>query len=315
MAKLDLAWLFNCLLLVASGLFLNFVFQDPRVVQFSKIALSRIRLAQTFRAVGTRTSFSTSSVQQIAQNNMSEIIFYDIKSNVPGYSVSPTTWRTRYCLNLKGLKYKSQYVEFPEIAPLYKKLGVPAPDTNSDGSPHYTLPMIYDPSTNKYIPDSTDIAIYLDKQYPDLPRIFPPGTERLQMQFSNAAMSSIPAAGNLLTWRVFARLNPISQEYYRRVRETVWRVKLEQMIPDDQNTTGMATLKKVMGKIDALYVRNGAKGPFVLGETPSWADITISAMLVILKVSWGEDSDYWKQVISWNDGRWERFFAEMKKYE
>ena len=49
------------------------------------------------------------------------------------------------------------------------------------------------------------------------------------------------------------------------------------------------------------------QGPFVTGDTVSCADFFISAFLMYLKNIWGEDSEEWKDVTSWNDGRWKKF--------
>ncbi|PPQ86767.1 hypothetical protein CVT25_012412 [Psilocybe cyanescens] len=116
------------------------------------------------------------------------IIFYNIPSISQGYSISPNTWRTL-------LPYTpAEWVETSDIKALYEKLGV-IPSKKPDRSPHYTHPMIYDPSTDKYSPDSLAIAVYLDAQYPESDlkspargRIFPSALASVIKSFSAATM-------------------------------------------------------------------------------------------------------------------------------
>jgi len=76
-----------------------------------------------------------------------------------------------------------------------------------------------------------------------------------------------------------------------------------------------AQFRDGMGKVDAWYAKNGGKGPFLLGETPSWGDIVVASYLIWLRVVWGEDSQQWKDISSWNDGRWAAIIKALKKYE
>lgn len=62
------------------------------------------------------------------------------------------------------------------------KLGA-KPDTMA-GKPWYTLPIIYDPSTDRVVADSLEIAKYLDEQYPETPNVIPPGTDALQAMWA-----------------------------------------------------------------------------------------------------------------------------------
>ncbi|KAJ7483558.1 hypothetical protein FB451DRAFT_1234964 [Mycena latifolia] len=75
------------------------------------------------------------------------IVFYDIPSTLPNKCWSPNTWKTRYALNFKGIPYKTSWVEYPDIEPLSREVGAAPTRNKPDGRPHYTLPMIHDPST------------------------------------------------------------------------------------------------------------------------------------------------------------------------
>lgn len=84
---------------------------------------------------------------------------------------------------MKDLTYETRWIEYPDIAPLCQQLEV---DTASpmhtevrDGKPHYTLPIIHDPTTSTTIADSFKIAQYLDWTYPSSSS--PPSTEYIEM--------------------------------------------------------------------------------------------------------------------------------------
>ncbi|KIM41199.1 hypothetical protein M413DRAFT_72542, partial [Hebeloma cylindrosporum] len=115
------------------------------------------------------------------------VIFYDIPFIAPGKAWSPNTWKIRYCLHYKGTAHRTEWVEFPDIAPLCNELVIPPTGMNRDGIQRFTLPAIHDPATGLYLADSMLIAEYLDKRYPDKPRMFPENTMGLYMVFSTAA--------------------------------------------------------------------------------------------------------------------------------
>lgn len=175
--------------------------------------------------------------------------------------------------------------------------------------------MIYDPSTNTYIPDSLAIAEYLESQYPEAPQVFPHNTGGLIQAFSDMFLLRVVEARNLLTWNIFAKLNPASIGYYREVREKALGVKMEELVPDDQLVAELDRLKAILGKIDELYAKNGGKGPYIMGDVPSWADILVASVVVVFRVSYGDGSEIWKKIVSWNEGRWGILVDDMKRYE
>ncbi|KAK0215070.1 hypothetical protein IW262DRAFT_1440636 [Armillaria fumosa] len=66
------------------------------------------------------------------------ITIYDIPSIAPGSDWSPDVWKVRYVLNYKGLSYQTEWVEYPDIEPLYTKIGAKSHITKPDGmTPHY----------------------------------------------------------------------------------------------------------------------------------------------------------------------------------
>ncbi|KZT66102.1 hypothetical protein DAEQUDRAFT_480082 [Daedalea quercina L-15889] len=111
------------------------------------------------------------------------------QSITPSKAWSPNTWKTRYLLNLKGLPYHMQWVEYPDIASLHKSFGLPPTYTRTIIA--YTLLMIYDPRTKRVIADSIKIAAYLDDEYIETPAVFPKELRAFRAIFNQAFMGAI----------------------------------------------------------------------------------------------------------------------------
>ncbi|KAJ7277095.1 hypothetical protein C8J57DRAFT_1060832 [Mycena rebaudengoi] len=119
--------------------------------------------------------------------------FYDIPFTLPGSAWSPNTWKTRqYSFNYKGIPLQDHRAGVRGD----KADQCAAPTRNKpDGRPHYMLPMIHDPSTGAVVSESNKITEYLDKAYPDTPRLLPAWTAAFQRVFEDgvAAARHAPA--------------------------------------------------------------------------------------------------------------------------
>ncbi|KAK0203263.1 hypothetical protein DFS33DRAFT_976958 [Desarmillaria ectypa] len=243
------------------------------------------------------------------------IIFYDIPSKLPINACSPNTWKARYALNFKGIPYRTEWIEFPDIEALYKRLGVSASATKPDGvTPYYSLPLIHDLSTDAIISESAAIAEYLDATYPDTPRLFPPGTRALHAAFTVAFEAQLlKAITPLLVPAANAVLNPRSQAFFRRTREEAFGVTLEDMdLREERRDRQWALFKHDLGKVDK-WITNG--DAFVTGNVPTFADITVCGWMLSFRIVFGEDSPEWKDLSVWHDGRWGRLVKSFEKYE
>ena len=62
----------------------------------------------------------------------------------------------RYALNIKGLPYTTQWVEYPDIERVCKQIGASPAEKKPDNpsQDHYTLPVIQDPNTGRVVSDS-----------------------------------------------------------------------------------------------------------------------------------------------------------------
>ncbi|KAK0501805.1 hypothetical protein EDD18DRAFT_1347874 [Armillaria luteobubalina] len=247
------------------------------------------------------------------------LTLYDIPSTLPSKAWSPNIYKVRYVLNYKGLAHHTEWVEFPDIEALYKRLGAQASETKADGvTPHYTCPLLHDHSTGALVSDSAAIARYLDKTYPETPTVIPAGTDAFHYAFNEALLTHlrITALWRFTLAKINSMLNPVSEEFYRRTREAGMRSegkRLEDTVPKgEERESEWAKLVEAFGKIDKWY---GKGDRYVMGDVVSYADFTVSAWAMWFRTLFGEDSEEWKDVAKWHGGRWGRLVKDLEKYE
>ncbi|KAF4604181.1 hypothetical protein EYR40_001364 [Pleurotus pulmonarius] len=239
------------------------------------------------------------------------IVFYDIPSTLDPQAWSPNTLRVRYALNIKGIPYETVWVEYPDIEDVCKKIG--AAPTSKEGA-RYTLPVIQDKTTGVVISDGPLIVEYLDKQYPNTTKLFPTGTMALQAGFTSAHGSAITPIGQFSLPKTNAILNPRSEEYFRRTREQAAGKKIEEITPvGEAREVEWGKYREGLGKVDSWFKKS--TGPFLMGESITFADITVVSWLVFPKVIFGEDSQEWQDIASWHDGRWAGLVDAFAKYQ
>ncbi|KIM37536.1 hypothetical protein M413DRAFT_30750 [Hebeloma cylindrosporum] len=245
------------------------------------------------------------------------IIFYDIPSTLPGIAWTPNTWKIRYCLNYKGIPYKTEWVEYPDIEEHCKKHGIAPTSKWRDGSPRYTFPAIHDPSTGIYVAESLLIARYLENQYPDTPKVFPGPHDlsALHAAFSKALDVEIAPATQFIISAIFPVLNPRSEAHFRRTREKTFGKKLEDIAPQGEDRIAQwAQFRAGLGNVNKWFEMNGG-GPFLMCDVLSWSDLVLAGETIWYRILWGEDSEEWKDIKSWDGGRWGKILETLKEYE
>ncbi|KAI0633388.1 hypothetical protein C8Q77DRAFT_785247 [Trametes polyzona] len=249
------------------------------------------------------------------------IVFYDIlgRDTKPGSrACSPNTWKTRYTLNIKGIPYKTVWVELPDVEPLVRKLGGEPTAQKPDGSPYYSLPTIYDPNTKKVVSESGAIVRYLDRTYPDTPRLVPAGTDALHAAFNDAFQSLIGLdLIRCLVLATYAHVPPRSQAYFRPTREGWFGDKLEEIAPPGpKRDQHWAAVKKAFNTLAGWLQADGEDRQFFTGGKVAYADVIVASSLIWIRVVSGEESKEWRDISSWDGGRWARLVLEaMKVYE
>lgn len=242
------------------------------------------------------------------------ITLYDI----PGKSDqckawSPSTWKARFALNIKGIPYKAEWVEYPDIATVYEKHGITAKYTGDDGLPLYTLPVIYDPATRRTVAESSDIAKYLDRTYPNTRTLFPTCTAALHEAFAGAYTAVHKALYNLVCCAACYALTERSQAFYRPTREARLGKALEDVCMAQDWVDAEAAFGRLAGWLDANG--EGADAEWVMGVgTVCFADVRVASGLMWAKTTLGEASAEWKRICGWHGGRWERVVANFGPY-
>ncbi|KAF7590989.1 hypothetical protein BBP40_002183 [Aspergillus hancockii] len=236
------------------------------------------------------------------------IVLYDIASGPPVTCFAPNPWKARYALNFKGASYQTKWVELPEVTATRKALGVPPCRTFSDGSPFYTLPVIEDPSAGKKVGDSFDIALYLDKKYPDAPPLFPSTSIGLHASF-NAHVDALFTRFVVLCFHTMP-FNPKTAEVSMKTFAARAGVKDwdELSIKGEARKIALHGFKSELGELAKIY--SYTEGPFLEGNTPSYADFIVGAWLQFAKASLPE----WEDLQNWHECQWGRLHLALEKY-
>jgi glutathione S-transferase len=179
----------------------------------------------------------------------------------------------------------------------------------ADGSPSYTLPVIFDDSTGAVISESFAIAEYLDKTYPDTPRLFPPGTKTLQAGFADSILPTLKSVVMFLSPKIPRILNPPSSKYYRDTRFGGQAVE----VPSGKE--GEMQWAKVKDELELIYSwMEKEEGLFVMGSNVCFVDIALAGYLVFMRRIWGEDSSEWKDFHGWFEAQCPGFIQSFEKY-
>lgn len=254
------------------------------------------------------------------------ITLFDIPSTLPGNAWSLNSWRVRLALAYKGIPFRTEWIEYPEIQPALQKHNIGPTDTNSDGSPYYSIPAILDvdDTTGKVkaaLADSFPIAKYLDDAYPDTPRLVPEGAYEDQKAFADGfMMNSIAPIMVLMIRLTLPKLHDASQNHFAcaRARDFYTLFKVESVedwpwAPEDQAKL-WGDAKAVLDKLDAKVSETDGKGPWYLGDQVSFADFVLGGCFIWMQLVLGEDSEEWANAKSWNGGRWGRYLQNVSQW-
>ena len=180
------------------------------------------------------------------------MVLFDLQDSRHAH-FSPNSWRTRMALAHKQLAYAVEPVRFIDIGSIA-------------GGQVKTIPAIRDGDQVVY--DSWAIAEYLDRRYPDAPRLIPDSVGgRLMQFFQGWAQTTIHAGvARLILLDVWRQLQPEDQHYFRTTREKTYGKTLEQIQAgrDERIEPFRQSLAPLR-----LAVSNAA---FVGGDAPCYAD-------------------------------------------
>lgn len=244
------------------------------------------------------------------------ITLYDIWSTAPGRSISPNTFKARVALTFKGLTFKTEWLQLPDIEPRLKEIGAEPTSTGKDGSPPYTVPVIHDHSTGRIVSDSMRIARYLDETYPDRPALFPHGVYApIEMFDAYFFPTAILPGIELIIYGTMERTSPRCAEHMRRTRDKAFMARVAELAPPNPKRGPLlAAAKDGFSKVARILSANGGESPFFYGNTLSYADIIVVAYLLWIRASLGVESHECKEIEEWDNGRWVKLLSSTEKY-
>ncbi|OTB01282.1 hypothetical protein M426DRAFT_25733 [Hypoxylon sp. CI-4A] len=199
-----------------------------------------------------------------------EILFFDLPSRPPNKCWSLNPWKTRFVLNYKGIPYKTEWVEYPDIKPKFEG-HLPPRDL-------YTIPTVVLPD-GKWVTDSKEIARVLEEKYPEKPlHLDSPYIARLDTPTTGLFRAIAPV---FIPGVPFNILNEASIPYFRRTREANIKTTLEKFQEGGGEKAWKAAQPHIE-KIDALLKEN-TEGPFFEGKTVGFVDFQWGGILIFLQ--------------------------------
>ncbi|KIX97164.1 uncharacterized protein Z520_07278 [Fonsecaea multimorphosa CBS 102226] len=177
----------------------------------------------------------------------------------------------RLVLNYKGIPYKTEWIEYPDLKPTFSKFGIPA---HTSGPYEYTSPTIRLPS-GEYVMESRVIADKLEQLHPSpslhLDSPYLARMEQLLPKIQNAVrpifMPRVP--------KTF--LNPVSRDYFVATREKAIGMSLDEYA--SKNTEqAWEDVRPLVKELAGVYAEN-PQGPFLMGNDVSYADFMVVGFL------------------------------------
>ncbi|KAF5572706.1 glutathione-S-transferase [Fusarium pseudoanthophilum] len=209
------------------------------------------------------------------KSSMSEnkITFFDIPSRSPQVCWSMNTWRTRLLLNYKGLDYKTEWLEYPEIKE--RLSGHVSP--NQGGAP-FTCPAVQFPD-GSYVMDSYKIADLIEGMYPE-PSVHlkNPMQDRLRASMIKFMTEMVPiyvpgVAKNIIGEK--------SIEFFLATRLQDVGMPLYEY--GEKHSPGAFDRAEPFAREITALLKENKSGPFLLGDVVSYADFIWAGILLFFK--------------------------------
>lgn len=212
-------------------------------------------------------------------------------------------------LNYKEIPFTTVWEIHATVEAAAKSIGAAATGKKPNGDPFYTVPILQNPNTGDVVSDSTAIDEYLDRAFPDTPKVNPAEYEALQKTFRETYSPKILTL-ILETLPETFKAVPARDQEYLTVR---WKDYLGERLPDGKTRDeGWKDLEKGFDELDSWLKERGVS---LTGDKPLMdLHFEIAAILLFSRSNLGENSQKWKEVASWNNGRWNAIAAELEKY-
>jgi glutathione S-transferase len=184
------------------------------------------------------------------------ITLYDLCGADKANRFSPACWRTRMALAHKGLDHETIPTLFTEIAAI-------------EQGGHKTVPVIRD--GDEVLRDSLQIALYLEKRYPDAPSLFRGEGGQQSAAFMHWWANGILDAQivRFCLVDIWAGLDVADKDYFRQSREARFKKPLEEV--QDRSDERVQAFRDSLLPL-RLSLR---KQSFLGGDKPFYADYCV----------------------------------------
>jgi glutathione S-transferase len=188
------------------------------------------------------------------------MVLYELAAAKLEIRFSPYCWRTRFALAHKQMSAQTlpwHFTEGERIA----------------FSGQGRVPVLTDGDT--VVADSWEIALYLERRYPDRPSLFGGIGGVAHALFVNAWADTTlhPGISRLIVTDIFQALRPEDQPYFRESREAVFRRPLEEVVAGREER--VVEWRRTLAPLRSVLQRQ----PWLGGTAPDYADFIVLGSL------------------------------------
>jgi glutathione S-transferase len=211
-------------------------------------------------------------------------------------------------LNYKALAYETQWLEYPDIEPTFKTLGI-APNAPGKASTAYSIPAVRMPD-GRYIMESMSIAEALEALQPSpslqlASPLLPPTQDAVKRVVEALAPIAKPRVPEMI-------LNPGSVEYFERTRSKRHGMSLQDLARSElAGEAAWTAASEGLMQLQRLLAENMA-GPYIMGADSGFADFVLAGMWRFVQLL-DRDSDLFGRLIGY-DENFARHFAACDKW-
>ena len=205
-----------------------------------------------------------------------------------------------------------------------KERGIPPSEVLPDGRERYTVPALFDSTTNTTISDSNRILKYLDETYTDthqLCTLDDTADEFIKPAFEPGWSLLGPRAYStwgLLVPTIVAHLDAESAAKYESNFQHMFNMSVEQFLLDTEKQEEL--WKQTQDSYDSIQCwfvqaeERYGRGKWILGDEIKLPDLTVATSLTWVALFGGEHNEYWKRIAKLNRGRWGNMLERLKPY-
>ncbi|KAK1749867.1 hypothetical protein QBC47DRAFT_395161 [Echria macrotheca] len=206
-----------------------------------------------------------------------EIILFDLTSKDTPECWSLNPWKTRLLLNYKGVPYKTEWLNYPEVGP--RLAGHVKPHEMGTAIADYTIPTVRLPG-DEYVMDSRRIADVINQRYSSPPLTI--DSPQLSWFVENYGRLMTPFRGVYLPLVPRRLLAEGSIAYWYESKERLNGKSLDAIEKEEGGDVAYERLEPVLKEITAMLKENSS-GPFFNGAEVSYVDFFWAAWLLFAK--------------------------------